>query len=125
MPTPRHNMNVVEFNDKIWAVGGNFSYETPFSVLSTVESYDPINNVWSSETSLIEGRNNPIAWVNGGYLFVAGGKDNSETPILSIERYDPHNNEWSIYGTLPFPTGNIVVVNNKLYLKTGATLSGV
>ena len=46
MPTARHGMKLVWFENRIWAIGGYTS-----AYLSKVESYDPTTNSWQTETS--------------------------------------------------------------------------
>ena len=51
MPTARSAMGLVYHQGKIWAIGG---YSTSHS--NAVESYDPVTDTWSVETSLLTPR---------------------------------------------------------------------
>ena len=74
MPTARHGMKLVWFENRIWAIGGiNNTY------LNTVESYDPVSDSWHFKLKqhLNSQRNWPVAWVANGSIYVGGGSDGS------------------------------------------------
>ena len=81
MPTARHNLSTVWFNNRLWAIGGKKSG----TKTNVVESYDPVTNSWKTETPLLEARQNPPCWVFNGNLFAGGGLGNSS--LNSIEIY--------------------------------------
>ena len=68
MPTARHGMKLVWFENRIWAIGGYTS-----AYLSKVESYDPTTNSWQTETSTTTNRHWSVAWVANGRIYVGGG----------------------------------------------------
>ena len=61
MPTARHGMKLVWFDNRIWAIGG---YNGTYS--SRVESYDPDSNSWQTEASMNTKRNWPVSWIANG-----------------------------------------------------------
>ena len=67
MPTARHGVKLVWFENRIWAIGGNDSKS------NKVESYDPTTRFLASEASLTTARNWPVAWVANGRIYVGGG----------------------------------------------------
>ena len=119
MPTARHGMKLVMFDEKVWAIGGG----STVTASQAVESYDPATNSWSSEPSLSTGRKWPFAWVANGVIFVAGGYD----PYLAtVEVFDPISNQWTSAASLPESKGvsDAVVLGGKVYVVAGQYASG-
>ena len=58
MPTERHGLKLISFNDEIWAIGG---YDG--NHLKTVESFDPSSNSWRTEASMTTKGHRPFAFV--------------------------------------------------------------
>ena len=98
MPTARHGLKLVWFDNRIWAVGG---YDGLYT--NTAESFDPLSNSWRTEASMTTKRNRPFTFVANGEIFVAGGNDGSSS-LNSIEAYDPTTNRWKICGNFPSKT---------------------
>ena len=90
MPTARHGLKLVWFDNRIWAVGGYGGL-----YLNTVESFDPLSNSWRTEASMTTKRNRSFTFVANGEIFVAGGNDGSSS-LNSIEAFDPTTNRWKI-----------------------------
>ena len=61
--------------------------------LNTVERYDPIANQWYTVASMGTRRNFSTCAVYNGYIYVAGGEDET-VELWSVERYDPMTNVW-------------------------------
>jgi hypothetical protein len=120
MPTARHNLSTVWFNDRVWAIGGKKSG----SKTNVVESYDPLTNSWNTETPLLEARQNPPCWVYNGYLYVGGGIGTSS--LSSIEIYDPEIKQWANHGSFPENkyAADAVVLENIVYVIAGHNGSG-
>ena len=94
MPTARHGIKLIWFENRIWAIGGG--YGEPGS--NKVESYDPTTNSWQNETSLSTARHWPVAWVANGRIYVGGGYNGTGSNLNSIEVYDPTTKQWSNWG---------------------------
>ena len=116
MPTARHGMKLVWFENRIWAIGGYTS-----AYLSKVESYDPTTNSWQTETSTTTNRHWSVAWVANDRIYVGGGNN-----LNSIEVYDQVSKSWSNAGNFPENkyAADAVVLNDKVYVIAGATASG-
>jgi N-acetylneuraminic acid mutarotase len=122
MPTARHGMRLVWFENRIWAIGG---YDVDFS--NKVESYDPTLDSWQVETPLHTGKNWPSTWIANGILYVAGGRTASTYSVNSIVAYNPIIKLWTSAGNLPenkYVAGT-VVLNDKVYIIAGLTAPGV
>ena len=63
MPTARHGIKLVWFENRIWAIGGNVG------VATKVESYDPTTDTWKAEASLTTSRMWSVAWVTKGKIY--------------------------------------------------------
>ena len=115
MPTARHGLKLVWFDNRIWAVGG---YDGLYT--STAESFDPLSNSWRTEASMTTKRNRPFTFVANGEIFVAGGNDGSSS-LNSIEAFDPTTNRWKICGNFPSKTyySDAVELNQNIYVVVG------
>jgi N-acetylneuraminic acid mutarotase len=115
MPTARHGMKLVLFENRIWAIGG---YTSTYS--NRVESYDPTTNSWQTEASLTTPRDLAVGWIANGKIYVGGGLDGSNH-LNSIEVYDPTTKQWSSGGNLPENkfAADAVVLNDKVYVISG------
>jgi N-acetylneuraminic acid mutarotase len=86
--------------------------------------YDPINNVWSEQASLPDGkeRSRTASFViNGKAYIVAGHK--TQTYFNDLWQYDSQNNVWTQKASLPVGLGRDgpvgFVLNNKGYITLG------
>ena len=104
MERPRSRFAAVACNKMIYAIGGlsgelsrdSDAYET----LKSVERYDPVRNSWSFVKDLLRERYDHLCCVLNETIFVFGGKDQRNCPILEIECYDLVNNFWFTAGRL-------------------------
>jgi N-acetylneuraminic acid mutarotase len=115
MPTARHGLKLVWFENRIWAIGGyNGSY------IHTVESFDPLSNSWRTEASMTTKRNRPFAFVANDKIFLGGGYSGS-SHLSSIEVYDPTTKQWSNAGNFPEAKADpdAVVLNDMVYVIAG------
>ena len=115
MPTARSGNNLVWFENRIWAIGGNDG-----SYSKKVESYDPNSDSWRIEVSLSTVRHWSVAWVSSGKIY-AGGGINGSSHLQSIEVYDPTARQWANAGNFPEKkfAADAVVLNNKVYVIAG------
>ncbi len=110
LPTPRHMVKLVLFNDRIWAIGGSDGVSN-----SKVYSLNVSNNSWREETSLALGRHWANAWVANDRIYVGGGSHKT------FEIYDPLSGLWKFGGTFTenYSGSDSVVVNNSVYVVGG------
>lgn len=92
MPIGRVGAVAVEYNEKIYIIGGKDSQN---NYLTRVDLYDPVTDTWdtSSVASIQNERINATALVYNDSIFVIGGKDDSEV-LKSVEVYLPTQNMW-------------------------------
>ena len=64
MPTARHGVKLVWFENRIWAIGGNDGMQIK------VESYDPATDSWQLKLHLTTASNWSVAWVANGRIYV-------------------------------------------------------
>jgi hypothetical protein len=70
LPGPRDHLRAVEWNRKIWAIGGRAG-----DVLDRVDVYDPRRDIWTSGPPLPTPMSAMVVGVLGGRLHVIGGED--------------------------------------------------
>eukprot|EP01084_Bolivina_argentea_P006319 11965_1 len=93
-------------NDIIFVIGGKILNSFANLIrLATVQTYDIINNKWTSKASLSFARSNAGCSVNtqninsAEYIYVFGGLNGdkiSYTFLQSIEKYNIQNDEWTV-----------------------------
>jgi hypothetical protein len=121
MPTARHGVKLVWFENRIWAIGGHDG-----SASNQVESYNPSDNSWQVEVSLTTARKWPVGWVANGKIY-AGGGHNGSFFLNSIEVFDPTTKQWANAGNFPENKylGDAVALDNKVYVIAGQSATGV
>jgi DNA-binding CsgD family transcriptional regulator len=117
LPTPRKGLAVINFENQIYAIGG----EDASGPSNVVEKYDPQTNVWSGLSSKPTSVTDINAAVIGGLIYVPGGKLASGQPTDINEYYDPRTNQWSSGGPLPKPLSSyaLTVYEGRMYLFGG------
>ncbi|MCG2825435.1 MAG: peptidylprolyl isomerase [Thermoplasmatales archaeon] len=114
MPTPRNDMAVVTFNNKIYVIGGETSGNTP---TNAVEVYDPVSNTWETKSSLPFAEGYASGWVLENVLYILGGSNKTY-------RYDTSADTWTVIGNLPVESNSFgehgaTVFNNYAYVFWG------
>ena len=125
MPTPRHDLESVSFNGKIYAISGANEKTT-----RVMEVYDPKANKWTAAAPILEERGWFGATVLGGKLYCVGGKrvmsekeqkaspDNAQYELRSsVNIYSFADNTWANGPLLCAPRDGMkaVTCGNKLY----------
>merc|ERR1712126_598080 len=104
MNIDRQEFGMGALNGKIYAVGGikkvsgaRFPKDFAKAILSSVESYDPEQDVWTAVADLSSPRSGSSVAVLNGFLYCVGGTtDTLRKGILkTVERYDPSTNTWT------------------------------
>ncbi len=88
-------------NGKIYAAGG---FTNSGSALATMESYDPITNIWATAHTMTKPRGYfSLALANNGKLYAVGGSDDRGLTFMDdVSSYDPATGLW-VDGLEPFP----------------------
>ena len=115
MPTARYGLNLVWFENRIWAIGGRIPD------MSKVESYNPITDSWQTEVSLSIERYYLVSWIANGRIYSGGGVSGSSR-LSSIETYNPTTKQWSSGGNFPENkyVADAVVLDDKVYVIGGS-----
>lgn len=106
MPTFRYGVAVTQLHGQIYCLGG-FESE---KYLSTVETYDPEENVWTIRAPMLVPRKYFGATCLGGTVYALGGSNNQRR-LKSVERFDPYENQWTFVSPMLSP---------RMYLAVGA-----
>lgn len=125
MTTARAAFGTAVVNGKIYTIGGYSGDAVNLSGgshLSTVEEYDPINDVWTTKASLPVARSWTNAVAYNGKIYVFGGLTASSNATNLLDIYDTTNDTWSSE-TMPMAlhSPSSVVANDKIYLIGGDT----
>ena len=91
MITARSHMGYVNFNDRIYAIGGQRGNDDALVAQSVVEVYDPATDTWSAKRSMPKGVNHisSSTFVMGGRILTLGGQTSHNSPIADTYAYDP------------------------------------
>lgn len=81
MSIARRNFGICTYNDRIYVIGGN--------QVSSVESYDPVTNLWTKCA------NTPATYDNGNRAAVVGNSIYSMGRDASLIRLDPREGRWN------------------------------
>ena len=111
MPTARGYLSAVEYEGKIYVMGG---YDNN-TQLDLVEVYDPKTNKWSTASPMLTPRDEFAAVKCNGMIYAIGGWNGSR--LNSVEVYDPQMDTWSAINSMPTARNRLAAVeyNGKIY----------
>jgi N-acetylneuraminic acid mutarotase len=103
MPNPRNHMGGVEFNGKIYAIGGQHKGQQSTAPQDEVDVYDPATNTWTQAAPMPRpiGHVTANVFVRNGHIVVVSGLTTNSVPIANVIEYDPSTNTWSELPPLP------------------------
>ncbi|WP_051962640.1 Kelch repeat-containing protein [Mesoaciditoga lauensis] len=116
MPTARSRFAAVEYEGKIYAIGGY----NDGTCLSAMEVYDPKTNKWTKAAPMPTARDWFAAVVYQGKIYAIGG-ENRESYLSTVEVYDPKTNKWTKGASLPIARRELcaVVYDGEIYVIGG------
>jgi outer membrane protein assembly factor BamB len=119
MPTARYQVGAAELNGLLYAIGGNPGCGDIYQMLSAVEAYDPVSNLWSSRAPLPAGISQAGVVSAVGKIYVIGGAGCCAGNTVYC--YDPATNGWSLKTPIPvqYCNGTAVAVNGIIYIIGG------
>ena len=125
MPISRSWAPAVEYNGKIYVIGGCSSTKSEQfkNPVANLEVYDPVTDTWKELTPMPSPRVAPIAVVLDGEIYVIGGFDPyrywSANPTVEI--YNIATDTWRTGPKLPYGCSWAagVVLNGKIYVLGG------
>jgi len=111
-PTVREEVGIGVLDGRIYLIGGRDGGTDQ----STVESYDPDADSWSTHASIPTAQTRPIVGTIDGKLYVTGGwTQNGSTNRLEV--YDPVSDSWTSRSSQHFNSGSVgAVINGKWYI---------
>ena len=123
MPTPRQEVAVAAWRDRVWVIGGFGESAEP---MTTVETYDPSLNVWETRASLPVPVHHAAAAVVGDRLFVVGGYTGGRvqwTPLDSVYEFVAARERWEARAPMPTARGGlaVAVLDGRLHALGGAS----
>ncbi|HEU4371691.1 MAG TPA: kelch repeat-containing protein [Methylomirabilota bacterium] len=109
MPSTRQEVAVAAYGGRVWVIGGFGAGAEP---VSTVEMYDPAQNIWETRAALPVPIHHPAAAVVGDRLFVIGGYTGGRvrwTALDSVYEFVPSRETWEPRAPMPTPRGALAV----------------
>ncbi len=124
MPTARGGLAVVNFENKLYALGGYDGESNP----RVVEVYDPANDAWASVAPLPTPRDHLTAVSVGGRIYAIGGRVglNYRDNLTTVEEYDPAHDQWETRAGMPTARSGITagVIDEWIYVVGGESVGG-
>jgi hypothetical protein len=121
-PKPLFNSGVVLLNGKVIAIGGDDNDPSGnLTVFNTVESYDPINNTWSTLPSMPTAHSSLGVALLNGKIYAIGGSNSTITGTVEI--YDTILGNWNTAPALQIPRFGVSAaeLNGILYAVGGVS----
>lgn len=125
LPDPRSHLGDVALGGKIYAIGGQHSYDNNLVTQSSVYVWDSVKpDVWLSAANLPKARshNGMATFSMAGRIIVMGGETAHNFPLADVNAYDPISNSWKVLTPLPTKLHSGVggAINGKIYYYSGA-----
>jgi hypothetical protein len=113
-------------NGKIYKIGGYHTAGGVTASLATVEIYDIATNTWSTGASYPIAQGWESAFVNGNFIYVAGGlaAETGSVPSVKTYRYDPATNTWDDASIADLPLSRWGAASSQTIYNGGWVLAG-
>ncbi len=117
LPTPRQGLAVINYDNQIYAIGG----EASDGISNVVERFNPLANSWTALSPKPTKVTDISAATIGGLIYVPGGKLESGMPTDITEVYNPLTNQWTSGKSLPKALSGyaLAVFEGRIYLFGG------
>jgi N-acetylneuraminic acid mutarotase len=121
LPAAIDHSAAVEYNGKIYVVGGFLEHKIPTDNLFI---YDPSDDNWTTGAPLPSPRGALTAEIINGTLYAIGGLNSSQIPVNTNEAYDFESDTWTTKAPMPTARHHLssAVVDGKLYALGGRIL---
>ena len=103
--------SVSSLHSKLFIIGGRKDQSS-----SIVECYDPTHDQWVSAKAPGIVQNCTAAASLQGFLYIAGGIDNSNKASNTVQKYNPDTNRWQEVSPLSSPRSKVCAVADGNYL---------
>ncbi len=128
LPNPRNHIAGAQLNGLIYAIGGQHLGDEVGGDQSTVQSYNPATNSWTTRASLPLplGHINSSTVVWNGRILVIAGVTLKSLEVANVSQYDPATDRWTALTPLPEARQSPIagILNNRLVVTTGSLPSG-
>ena len=113
-------------NGKIYKIGGYHSEAGATTGLATVEIYDIATNTWSLGAPYPQAAGWISAFVQGNFLYAAGGLDTAvgAVPLTKTYRYDPATNMWDDAAIADMPISRWGAASSQTAVDGGWVIAG-
>lgn len=128
LPVPVRYPGIAVVGNVIYLFGGQTSSQAGHQT-GTVQAVDVVAGTARVIGNLPQALTEATAWVQGGAIFLAGGRQGSAA-VAAVMRFDPTSGQAVVVGNLPRPTADapVAVVGDVAYLFGGegaARLTGI
>jgi len=115
---------------KIYVIGGLLCGAQTYTVLNTLEIYNPVNDTWATGSAMPTPRSDLAAvFGSNGKLYAIGGLlDSNNTSTDVVEEYDPASDAWIIKSPLNYASyglGATLASDSYIYIAGGSPQQGV
>jgi hypothetical protein len=126
MPTKRGNLGTIEFNGRIFVIGG----QNENGFISNNEVYDISSDSWSIKAQMPTARSSFSIFLYQNKIYCMGGitGDVNSPEITGItEVYDPNTDTWESKSSMPTPRADLSanIVGDAVYLIGGKQQIGI
>lgn len=120
LPSPRCGLAVTSLQGSIYVVGGSVKVRGDNQDLSSVEMYNPEENMWHTKCPMAVARNRVGVSVLDNMIYAVGGSAGGEQH-KSAERYNPKTDRWEPIAHMNEVrmSAGVAVVNRLLYAVGG------
>ena len=110
LPHAENRLGVAALDGKIYAVGGQTSYDNNAVARNSLYRYDPRSNTWTTlhNLPLAVAHNNASVFTAGGKIFSVGGQGSGLATLSNVIAYDPTTDAWTNFTSIPAPRFSIV-----------------
>jgi len=122
-PSARSSFGVGAANGIFYAIGGSMFNNGSFNYLSTVETYDPVSDIWTPKTQMPTPRDGLAIGVVNGLIYAVGGWNGS--PLSTVEAYDPVSDTWTTKAPMTTARAGMAVAVIKGILYAAGGQNGV
>ena len=121
MPTPRHGLDIMSVNGKIYVIGGMGSASSIWESIGTIEIFNPVDNNWIKKRDMTTPRDGYGYSVQADLIYLFGGWIAENQQTINTIVYDTKTDNWSNATNLPIKTGAFAyaTIDNKIYIFGG------
>jgi N-acetylneuraminic acid mutarotase len=128
LPDPRNHLGYINYQGKIFAIGGQHQLDEANGNDTAVHVYDPSTNTWHAITPLPAPQshihNSTFVW--NDRITMIGGSTVGHVSIANLTQYDPKRGKWVTIGYLPGPrSAATAALVDGLIVVSGGTLTEI